>query len=104
MPGLKPRDVFQLQRSDLFLADKQEQVLSHSVVTYTNYRYNDFLHSNDVTGEVIPTGLFLSFAFRLRTDDPYGARNFRKKSDAPESFRGKLRFFITFGYLGFNPG
>jgi hypothetical protein len=29
---------------------------------------------------------------------------FRKKSDAPESFRGKLRFSITIRYLVFNPG
>jgi hypothetical protein len=58
-----------------------------------------FLYPNHETGEVIPTGLFLSFAFRLRTDDPYGSKNFRKKSDA-----FKLRFFITIRYLGFNPG
>jgi hypothetical protein len=32
----------QLQRSGLFLADRQEQVLSHSVVACTNNRFNDF--------------------------------------------------------------
>jgi hypothetical protein len=49
--------------------------------------------------QVIPTGLFHIFAFRLRTDDPYGARKLVIKSDA-----FKLRFLNTNGYLGFNPG
>jgi hypothetical protein len=48
--------------------------------------------------QVIPTGLFHIFAFRLRTDAPYGAGKISQKSDA-----FKLRFFITTGYLGFNP-
>jgi hypothetical protein len=78
----------QLQRSDLFLADRQEQVLSHSVVTCTNYGFNNFLYPNHGTGEVIPTGLFHYFAFRLRTDDPYGAKNFRK--NLMLSLRGAL--------------
>ncbi len=55
------QDLFQLHRSGLFLAARQEQVLSHSVVTCTN----SFLT------------IFITY-YRNRTGDPYGAGNLRK--------------------------
>lgn len=58
------------------------------MVTCTNLQVQRFLYPNHETGEVIPTGLFLCFALRLRTDDPYGAKNFRKKSDQIFQFLG----------------
>ena len=54
--------------------------------------FEQFLFPIPEIEQVIPTGLNYILAFRLRTGDPYGARNLSQKSDAPESFRGKLRF------------
>ncbi len=68
--GFNPCNDLQLQRSDLFLADRQERVLSHSVVTFRIYRFNDFFYSNHGTGEVIPMGLFLSFAYSAKNRWP----------------------------------
>ena len=103
---------FQLQRSDQFLAIRQERDFSHSVLSSLKLKHrfglcptqNGQMHTDFYANASI---LILNRLTTLRRIPPESFRESYRISQIDETFekicRFQARIFFTFGYLGFNP-